>query len=232
MANNNLIIYIDTSIDNFYGSMMEWGDMGYTSVILDDTTTYTPSDWDNNYMTDVTSNATHKIEYVYSSTPLTTLPTSLFYNIAWLTRVDIPSTVTTIGDSAFEMCNNLVSVYFYNTTPPTIDEFTFDGIDSNYKFYVPTGTISTYSSAQYYPSSSSNYEEFSIMPTTLNGALELLGETLATNITAKGVSASASDGLTTLANKVLQITGGGGSDCTQYQTQISNAITYINGSGS
>ena len=38
-----------------------------------------------------------------------------------------------------------------------------------------------------------------------------MGETLATNITAKGVSASASDGLTTLANKVLQITGGGGS---------------------
>lgn len=47
--------------------------------------------------------------------------------------------------------------------------------------------------------------------TTLNGALSELGETLATNITAKGVSASASDGLTTLANKVLQITGGGGS---------------------
>lgn len=42
---------------------------------------------------------------------------------------------------------------------------------------------------------------------TLNGALSELGETLATNITAKGVSASASDGLTTLANKVLQISG-------------------------
>lgn len=47
--------------------------------------------------------------------------------------------------------------------------------------------------------------------TTLNGALSELGETLASNITSKGVSASASDGLTTLANKVLQITGGGGS---------------------
>lgn len=43
--------------------------------------------------------------------------------------------------------------------------------------------------------------------TTLNGALSELGETLATNITSKGVSASASDGLTTLANKVLQISG-------------------------
>jgi len=47
--------------------------------------------------------------------------------------------------------------------------------------------------------------------TTLNGSLSQLGETLASNITQKGVQASASDGLTTLASKVLQITGGGGS---------------------
>ena len=47
--------------------------------------------------------------------------------------------------------------------------------------------------------------------TTLNGALAELGETMAANITTKGVSASASDGLTTLASKVLQISGGGGS---------------------
>lgn len=41
--------------------------------------------------------------------------------------------------------------------------------------------------------------------------LESLGQTMATNITAKGVSASASDGLTTLAGKISQIqTGGGG----------------------
>lgn len=43
--------------------------------------------------------------------------------------------------------------------------------------------------------------------TTLNGSLSQLGETLASNITQKGVQASASDGLTTLANKVLQISG-------------------------
>ena len=46
---------------------------------------------------------------------------------------------------------------------------------------------------------------------TLNGALAELGETMAANITTKGVTASASDGLTTLAGKILQITGGGGS---------------------
>ena len=41
--------------------------------------------------------------------------------------------------------------------------------------------------------------------TTLNGALQELGETLATNLNNKGVSANASNGLTTLANKVNQI---------------------------
>ena len=50
--------------------------------------------------------------------------------------------------------------------------------------------------------------------TTLNGALSELGETMAANITTKGVSASASDGLTTLAGKILQISGGGGGGTT------------------
>ena len=47
--------------------------------------------------------------------------------------------------------------------------------------------------------------------TTLNGSLSQLGETLADNLVAKGVSASASDGLTTLAGKILDIQTGGGS---------------------
>ena len=42
--------------------------------------------------------------------------------------------------------------------------------------------------------------------TTLNGALQELGETMAANLTSQGVTASASDGLTTLAGKILQIT--------------------------
>ena len=55
--------------------------------------------------------------------------------------------------------------------------------------------------------------------TTLNGALQELGETMAANITAKGVSASASDGLTTLAGKISQITGGGGTCPVTFENQ-------------
>lgn len=55
--------------------------------------------------------------------------------------------------------------------------------------------------------------------TTLNGALSQLGETMATNLTNKGVTASASDGLTTLAGKIANISqSGGGGGCTQLVT--------------
>ena len=47
---------------------------------------------------------------------------------------------------------------------------------------------------------------------TLNGSLQQLGETMASNLVTKGVSgATASDGLTTLASKILTIPSGGGS---------------------
>ena len=46
---------------------------------------------------------------------------------------------------------------------------------------------------------------------TLNGALTELGELMADNLVTMGVTdADASDGLTTLANRILDIQGGGG----------------------
>lgn len=53
---------------------------------------------------------------------------------------------------------------------------------------------------------------------SLMSELETLGQTMATNISAKGVSASASDGLTTLAGKISQIQTGGGGGCTRMVT--------------
>ena len=53
---------------------------------------------------------------------------------------------------------------------------------------------------------------------SLMSELESLGQTMATNISAKGVSASASDGLTTLAGKISQISTGGGGGCTKLVT--------------
>ena len=63
---------------------------------------------------------------------------------------------------------------------------------------------------------------------TLNGALQELGETMADNLQTMGVSdALASDGLTTLANKILDIQTGG--SC--YHIKFSEAsYTAIGGS--
>ena len=52
---------------------------------------------------------------------------------------------------------------------------------------------------------------------SLNETLEDLGELIATNLQSKGVNASPNDGLTTLANKVLQINTGGSSTCYNVQ---------------
>ena len=70
--------------------------------------------------------------------------------------------------------------------------------------------------------------------TTLNGALAELGETMATNITAKGVSASASDGLTTLAGKISQISqSGGGTPVVEFDnTNFGTRFAFTRPSGS
>lgn len=62
--------------------------------------------------------------------------------------------------------------------------------------------------------------------TTLNGALSQLGETMAANITTKGVTASASDGLTTLAGKILQISGGGSTTLFEDTCSTDNTSQY------
>ena len=76
---------------------------------------------------------------------------------------------------------------------------------------------------------------------TLNGSLTELGETIASNLTTKGVTASPSDGLTTLAGKILSIqtgSGGGGSSnvvtgtFTTGSTRASTGTVSINYSGS
>ena len=66
---------------------------------------------------------------------------------------------------------------------------------------------------------------------SLMSELEDLGELMATNISAKGVTASASDGLTTLAGKITQIqTGSGGGGCVKlvqgsFTTEVTRAST-------
>ncbi len=76
--------------------------------------------------------------------------------------------------------------------------------------------------------------------TTLNGSLQQLGETMAANLVTKGVTgASASDGLTTLAGKILNVPSSGGGGCPNFitgtfttgSTRASASTTTINYNG-
>lgn len=55
------------------------------------------------------------------------------------------------------------------------------------------------------------------MSNDLNGSLEDLGDLMAANLTTKGVTSTGSEGLTTLAGKILSIPSGGGG-CTRMVT--------------
>ncbi len=52
--------------------------------------------------------------------------------------VEIPETVTEIGDNVFSSCSSLVSVTMDSATAPTLGNDVFDGISSNAILYVPS----------------------------------------------------------------------------------------------
>ena len=51
---------------------------------------------------------------------------NIFGGCSGLKSVIIPNSVQSIGKSAFEFCSNLTEVISLNTTPPEIEENTFD----------------------------------------------------------------------------------------------------------
>lgn len=71
-----------------------------------------------------------------------------------ITSVTIPSTVTSIGTSAFSGSPGIGEYHFLSTTPPTASSNAFQSITTDCKIYVPTGSLSAYTSESNYPSSS------------------------------------------------------------------------------
>lgn len=72
-----------------------------------------------------------------------------------LRSITIPSGVTSIAAYAFDSCLSLHEIHFKPTTPPTVaNSSAFTNIPPACKIYVPTGSLSAYTSATNYPSSS------------------------------------------------------------------------------
>ena len=88
---------------------------------------------------------------------VTTISNSVFSSCSSLSSITVPSGVTSIGSSVFSSCYGLGFIEFLSTTPPTVSSSNaFSSVPRDCIIYVPAGTLSDYTSAQNYPSSS-NY---------------------------------------------------------------------------
>lgn len=63
------------------------------------------------------------------------------------TRITVPDSVESIGDSAFYNCNGVKQFHFKRNSPPTLGKNVFSGISSDCIIYVPKGRLSSYKNA-------------------------------------------------------------------------------------
>ena len=72
-----------------------------------------------------------------------------------LSSITISDSVTSIGGYAFQNCYGLAHLYFLPTTPPSVSNSNaFENIPTDCVIHVPVGSLSAYTSAANYPSSS------------------------------------------------------------------------------
>ena len=99
--------------------------------------------------------------YLSSNLEAVTLPENLtsigdgaFQLISGLITITIPSRVETIGQNAFASCISLREMHFKSASPPEAGAGAFSSLQTHCKIYVPTGSLSAYTSAANYPDSS------------------------------------------------------------------------------
>lgn len=86
---------------------------------------------------------------------VTTIKNNCFYNCTGLTSITILSGVTSLESSCFYGCTGLTNIIFINPIPPTVSNVNaWTNLPTSCKIYVPEGSLSAYTSASNYPSSS------------------------------------------------------------------------------
>ena len=83
-----------------------------------------------------------------------TIGTSAFDGCKIIETIDIPSTITTIGNNAFADTRALKDFYCRATTPPTIKYYTFQN-SAVQNIYVPAESVNTYKAANVWNSHAS-----------------------------------------------------------------------------
>jgi len=124
-----------------------------SSVIIPDSVTTIGSNAFNNC---------HRLTSIIIPDSVTTIESGAFSFCHNLSSVTIPDSVTTIGSNAFSTCHGLGFIRFESTIPPTVaNSNAFLNLTTDCIIYVPAGTLSDYTSATNYPSSSTyTYVEY------------------------------------------------------------------------
>ena len=81
---------------------------------------------------------------------LTVIMEGLFDKCIRLNSIVIPESVTEIRYAAFNQCTSLTSITAYPTIPPTIERYTFSGVDKTIPVYVSEASIEQYRTAPYW----------------------------------------------------------------------------------
>lgn len=86
---------------------------------------------------------------------VTSIGNYVFQKCYAIATLIIPSSVTSIGKSCFNDCYGLAELHFKSATPPTVaNSNAWTNLPTDCMIYVPTGSLSAYTSATNYPSSS------------------------------------------------------------------------------
>lgn len=85
---------------------------------------------------------------------ITQVNRGFFFQCESLKQITIPNNIQTIGVYGFYDCNGLQKIIFTNPTPPIASTDAFKYIPTSCIIYVPKGSLSAYTSASNYPSSS------------------------------------------------------------------------------
>lgn len=77
-----------------------------------------------------------------------------------LVKIVVPATVTEIKTYAFQKCYGLDSIYLYSSVPPILGGANiFDSIITDYKIYIPKGTMEIYQAAEYWSEYAEHFVE-------------------------------------------------------------------------
>ena len=100
------------------------------------------------------------LESVTISNNITAFSEYCFSGCISLVSIVVPSGVVSIGTECFTNCSSLKKIYCKPTTPPSLDEYAIPSGNTNMVIYVPTASLSQYTSATTWSTFSSKIKAY------------------------------------------------------------------------